>query len=181
MRCIQHCVCRKAGRLGKVVLRVFDEQFRSCCFHLESNCSVHWVVVYQGNNTHGSGLQSRHRRIMPGKSGNYAFMDSRIMLAKSSYYALARGDTYSLCCACHGTSNNMESFGAIYVTRYKPHEYDGSLRFGMKLMSLSVWFHDFASQPRIYYLKALERDTQYPDNLREKEGKRNSYRGQPAS
>ena len=79
------------------------------------------------------------------------------------------------------TSNNMESFGAIYVTRYKPHEYDGSLRFGMKLMSLSVWFHDFASQTRIYYLKALERDTQYPDNLREKEGKRNSCRGQPAS
>ena len=43
----------------------------------------------------------------------------------------------------------MESFGAIYVTRYKPHEYDGSLRFGMKPMSLSVWFHDFASQTRI--------------------------------
>ena len=31
---------------------------------------------------------------MLAKSWNYAFMDSLIMLAKSSYYALARGDTY---------------------------------------------------------------------------------------
>ena len=61
------------------------------------------------------------------------------------------------------TFNNMASFSAIYVTRYKPPEYKGSL--------LSVWFHDFASQTRIYYLKALEQNTQYPDNLREKEGK----------
>ena len=35
---------------------------------------------------------------MLAKSWNYAFMDSRIILAKSSYYALARGDTHSLCC-----------------------------------------------------------------------------------
>ena len=35
---------------------------------------------------------------MLAKSWNSAFMDSRIMLTKPSYYALARGDTYPLCC-----------------------------------------------------------------------------------
>ena len=40
----------------------------------------------------------RLRRIMLAKSWNYAFKDSRIMLVKSSYYALAPGDIYSLCC-----------------------------------------------------------------------------------
>ena len=35
---------------------------------------------------------------MLAKSWNYAFMDSHIMLTKSSYYALERGDTYSLRC-----------------------------------------------------------------------------------
>ena len=37
--------------------------------------------------------ECRLRRIMLVKSWNYASLDSRVMLAKSSYYTLARGDT----------------------------------------------------------------------------------------
>ena len=67
----------------------------------------------------------RHRRIMPAKSWNYAFMDSRIMLAKSSYYALERGDTYSFCCA-YGASKfgNCAFFVLASGHNYnKIHEY----------------------------------------------------------
>ena len=57
---------------------------------------------------------------MPAKSWNYVFMDSRIMLAKSSYYALARGDTYSFCCA-YGASN----FGnCAFFVLASGHEYN---------------------------------------------------------
>ena len=42
------------------------------------------------------GVRTRLRRIMLAKSWNYAFMDSRIMLVKSSYYALAPADIIHL-------------------------------------------------------------------------------------
>ena len=42
------------------------------------------------------GVLSRLRRFMLAKSWNCAFMDSRIMLAKPSYYAWAHADAYSL-------------------------------------------------------------------------------------
>ena len=62
-------LCRQAQWVG---LRTRGTRFKSCL-----------------------GSSRRHWRIMLAKSWNYAFMDSRIMLAKSSYYALARRDTYT--------------------------------------------------------------------------------------
>ena len=50
--------------------------------------------IFSGNFAGAVHIHVRLRRIMLAKSWNYAFMDSRNTLAKSSYYALARGDTY---------------------------------------------------------------------------------------
>ena len=71
-------------------------------------------------------LSSMLRWIMLAKSWNYAFMDSRIMLAKSSYYALARGDTHSLCCTYGASKENCAFFVHVLANGHKYnkiHEY----------------------------------------------------------
>ena len=110
--CILVCMALlEAGQLAPNIMHWFDVVHRSTMYMYDLeffNEQGKWSGLMRSMRSRSPALkrlrwlaalvQCRLRRIMLTKSWNYAFKDSRIMLVKSSYYALAPWDIYSLCC-----------------------------------------------------------------------------------